>query len=367
MNFFKLFPNCLITMGKINAVIHDLERNSSELIPIDFAKIIKELDDKIPIAKVIENYTEEEKRVIFKNIDYFIGKDYGIYCSSEMFSLFPKMETSFEEPSVISNAVVELSFNNKKKLNEIFNNLVEIGCFNISLVSYEEIYEEEFLKIINDINIDRIKSIEITTKWHNKINDAFFQKINNADSAVYRISFFSAPFDKHVRFDEKIFFEREFSSQNIKSFKFCGKVEKKYLFTDMSKYLEANNYNSCLHKKIAVDTNGNIRNCPSMPQSFGNIKDTTLKEAINHEDFKRYWNLTKDKIEVCKDCEFRYICTDCRAYTERTHESKEGLDISKPLKCGYDPYTGEWEEWSANPLKEKAINYYGIQELVKRN
>ncbi|WP_257191410.1 MULTISPECIES: hypothetical protein [unclassified Chryseobacterium] len=29
---------------------------------------------------------------------------------------------------------------------------------------------------------------------------------------------------------------------------------------------------------------------------------------------------------------------DCRAYTELT----DGLDISQPLKSGYDPYTGEW-------------------------
>lgn len=101
-----------------------------------------------------------------------------------------------------------------------------------------------------------------------------------------------------------------------------------------------------------------------MLQSFGNIKDTTLEDALNHKDFKKYWNLTKDKIEVCKDCEFRYICTDCRAYTERTHENEKGLDTSKPLKCGYNPYTGEWEEWSTNPLKQKAIKYYGMQELI---
>jgi hypothetical protein len=25
-----------------------------------------------------------------------------------------------------------------------------------------------------------------------------------------------------------------------------------------------------------------------------------------------------------------------------------------------DPYTGEWKEWSTNPLKQKAIKYYGI-------
>jgi hypothetical protein len=38
---------------------------------------------------------------------------------------------------------------------------------------------------------------------------------------------------------------------------------------------------------------------------------------------------------------------------------------SKPLKCGYNPYTCEWEEWSTHPMKQKAIEYYGMQELVK--
>ena len=103
-----------------------------------------------------------------------------------------------------------------------------------------------------------------------------------------------------------------------------------------------------------------------MPQSFGNIKDTTLEEALNHPDFKKYWNVNKDMIAVCKDCEFRHICTDCRAYTERTH-FEEDIDLSKPLKCGYNPYTSEWAEWSANPLKQKAIEYYGMQELVKKD
>jgi len=58
----------------------------------------------------------------------------------------------------------------------------------------------------------------------------------------------------------------------------------------------------------------NIKNCPSMKESFGNIKDTTLEEALNKHGFKKYWNIKKDDVTKCKDCEFRYICTDCRAY-----------------------------------------------------
>ena len=98
-----------------------------------------------------------------------------------------------------------------------------------------------------------------------------------------------------------------------------------------------------------------------MHKSYGNIKNTSLLKVINHEDFKKYWGITKDQIIGCRDCEFRYICTDCRAYTE----NPENI-YSKPLKCGYNPKTCEWEEWSINPLKQKAINHYGMEKLVKQ-
>lgn len=64
---------------------------------------------------------------------------------------------------------------------------------------------------------------------------------------------------------------------------------------------------------------------------------------------------TQLKGTVCQDCEFRHICTDCRACLD------EPEDIySKPLKCGYNPYTAEWQDWSSNPLKEKTIQYYRL-------
>ena len=45
-----------------------------------------------------------------------------------------------------------------------------------------------------------------------------------------------------------------------------------------------------------------------------------------------------DKIIVCKDCEFRYICTDCRIFI------KDNNNIySQPLHCNYNPYIAKWE------------------------
>lgn len=74
-----------------------------------------------------------------------------------------------------------------------------------------------------------------------------------------------------------------------------------------------------------------------MQRSFGNIKEKSLKEIVINQKFQSLWKIIKDDVEVCKDCEFRYICTDCRAFQE------EDSNLLKPKKCSYNPYNCEWE------------------------
>lgn len=70
--------------------------------------------------------------------------------------------------------------------------------------------------------------------------------------------------------------------------------------------------------------------------------------------------LHKDRIDVCRSCELRYACSDCRAYLERPEDS-----LSKPLKCGYDPETGIWSDWARSPAKSAAIAYYQLDEATE--
>jgi len=74
----------------------------------------------------------------------------------------------------------------------------------------------------------------------------------------------------------------------------------------MKTYPELLKHNNCLNRKISIDTKGNIKNCPSTQKSFGNIKNTTLADATEKLVFKKYWN-NKNKIHLCKNCEFRYF------------------------------------------------------------
>lgn len=73
-----------------------------------------------------------------------------------------------------------------------------------------------------------------------------------------------------------------------------------------------------------------------MKHSYGHIQHTKLKECLEKEDFKKLWHIKKDEIEICRDCEFRYLCPDCRVFT-----ISDNL-YSKPKKCNYDPYKNSW-------------------------
>ena len=38
--------------------------------------------------------------------------------------------------------------------------------------------------------------------------------------------------------------------------------------------------------------------------------------------------------------------------------------LSKPLKCGYDPYSGTWSEWVLDSDKSKVIAHYSLIEKI---
>jgi len=271
------------------------------------------------------------------------------------------MNMGFHQPFQISNAIIDIDNFSNYKIQKILAELSELNCKFLQFRIFKQIKPKELLSILDFL--EKIKSntigVEILLNYNNSYTHTVIEDVFNKYKRLNILAFYSSDTEsaKKISYSQYYLFKKDI----LKSQKGCGIIQNKFSI-NIKTFTEGQNCNSCLNKKISIDTNGNIKNCPSMPQSFGNIKDTTLEEALNHKDFKKYWNITKDLIDVCKDCEFRHVCTDCRAYIEKPNDI-----YSKPLKCGYNPYTNEWSEWSTNPLKQKAIEYYGMQELVKKD
>ncbi len=212
-----------------------------------------------------------------------------------------------------------------------------------------------------------IEGVEVLLKFDSIYDDknysAFFQKSLLLSSLIIH----SSPVDRvldvvfgyegdNLEAIETIKKNVFFTTEKIENSNSCGKVSKNYFCSNnINDAMHNSCYNGCLNKKISIDINGEIKNCPSISKSFGNVSKTSLNSAYKAKDFKDLWSINKDEINDCKVCEFRLVCTDCRAFIEDPTNI-----FSKPLKCGYDPYTGIWSDWKTNPKKQIAINHYNI-------
>ena len=97
-------------------------------------------------------------------------------------------------------------------------------------------------------------------------------------------------------------------------------------------------WNSCWFGKAAITPEGYVLPCVfARDQVAGNLNDHSL-EWIMKNGLLSFWELTRDKISVCCDCEYRYICRDCRPWA---YGYTDKIDSKTPT-CTYNPYTGEW-------------------------
>ncbi len=361
-NFFILHSNCIPIKGSKRALIFDLQRNKFKFIPLDLFDILDSENRSIDFNRIIENQVDDDsKEIIIEYFDFLKEQDFGFWSLHNLEHLFPKLSKEWDVPSIISNAIIDLNTLNLSYFSKIINQLVDLNCLDFQVRFFTELNLNSLKSILTQLENSKIKSIEIFFKWYNDINLDLLNSVVEKNKRVKALFIYNAPKQLKSIYKSSLVGHIIFLSSPNLNVTDCGNISPSYFAINNETYTESQQHNTCLNRKISIDVNGEIKNCPSMTKSYGNIKDTTLAEAIEKTGFKDLWFINKDKIHVCKDCEFRYICTDCRAYIENPEDI-----YSKPLKCGYNPYSAEWEEWSTNPLKQKAIEFYGMQELVKK-
>jgi len=95
------------------------------------------------------------------------------------------------------------------------------------------------------------------------------------------------------------------------------------------------NGHTCFSNKVYISSDLNVYPCVMERRlCHGNILKNNLIDILD----EKIRCLTKDNINVCKDCEYRYTCFDCRPNSICN-------DIyAKPWYCTYDPYSGIWAD-----------------------
>ncbi|MBI4453932.1 radical SAM protein [Candidatus Woesearchaeota archaeon] len=97
--------------------------------------------------------------------------------------------------------------------------------------------------------------------------------------------------------------------------------------------------NSCLNGKLCITPTGDVHPCIMEKEyKIGNVKEKSLKEIAQSEELGYIFGLSKDYIEGCSECEYRYACHDCRPKAK----SQDNF-LAKPKECRYEPTKGVWQ------------------------
>ncbi len=330
--FFYLFACNIPVKGYSRSLIMDVQREEIYFIPNALYQILMECQKKT-VIEIKEYYNNS---IVDDYFDFLISKELGIYVES--LKEFPPIDLVFTSPNVISNAIIEISKDSLFDFDDIINQLTELNCEAMELRFLDKVDIHELSLILDSTTESTFRSITVILPYDNDYStNVELIGLHNKYPRVCNILIYNCDFCRSISIEDKLYISYNKQKQIISNC--CGNISPSYFSINLNMICESVFYNNCLNKKLSITSSGLIKNCPSMAKSFGDITKDLLRDVVESDSFKELWHVKKDDIMICKDCEMRYICGDCRVHiTDSTNI------YSKPSKCTYNPYTCEWNE-----------------------
>jgi len=343
-DYLVLLETCQITEGGNRNILIDYAHDGIYEMGSDHVQILSNLKNS-PIMKVQEEIEDEESKKNFEDfLNFLISQEMAFVTSHP--ENFPEISKSLHNDSLrIIDSIIEVSPTTRLEDVEKFClEIAELGCQEVvvwfvnepitiegaqNILDILKRHEFSYIEVHNASAREKYKLWSLVERYASlkKIYLYSSEKAERVD-VVNHLSDF-AP----MSLGEIIYVKEDFDDGRS-----CGQIHFNSL--DFSGYWVTNmlqKKNGCLYKKVSLKKDGTIVNCPCLNVAYGHIQDTAVKDIIQSKTFKRWGEIKKDEIHVCQECEYRYNCTDCRAF-------RSSSDIlSKPSKCKYNPRTSSWE------------------------
>lgn len=336
LRYFKLYSSCIVVSGVIRSTICDLQRHQIHLISNDLRLLLQRLKSK-PVKDVIIKYNYDPE-IIYSELEKLKLNDLGYWHDDP--KKFPDLDLSWHSPEIINNVIIEIGQNYNTILSKAIPQLKSLGCKYIEFRLVCEIKYLDIKSILEMLDESKVRGVFILQRFIDLTQIANYIELMRNFPRLLQVTLHSFDESKNgnlnnikIKADGKILITNENLTNSH-----CGFISASKFVSNIDSFTESINYNSCLNKKISIDQNGNLLNCPAMKTIYGNVSTDSLYDIIKQDAFRDIWGITKDEIEICKRCEFRYVCTDCRAFVEKPDNLK-----SKPSKCGYNPFISLWK------------------------
>lgn len=332
----KLFPNVIPVKGYNRSLLVDLLNGKPHLVPNQLIDYLEQTH-----TTKIEEYES-----------FVIDNELGICIDSEFGECLTPIPLSYYPTSRINNAILELDENSSWNLQSVLTRLDELGAQFLEVRFLDYLSLKNYLSTIQKYsNETTIEYIQIMVPFDENLKRFLDSNLEEHFFRLCSIVVYNASSGFELKTNH---YNLIFTSQESVSHENCGNISSDDFAVNSQTYVRNRNYNSCLAHKISVDKDGFICNCPSIERKYEHVDSVTFSEVIALKEFQDKWEITKDKVLICSICEFRWICTDCRAFTI------DDIENGKPSKCTYNPFISLWAD-EENYLSEKecGISFQG--------
>jgi SPASM domain peptide maturase of grasp-with-spasm system len=329
--YFSYFADCKLVKGANKSAIYDFARRKIVLFPTQHFAFANSIvgASREEIINMCNGDAGSQKRELF---DFILANEYGFLSVNT--DQFPSIsDDTPETPSHIDNAIIDVK-DIEHDFESLFMQLDGLGCQFVQVRFFASAPIGLYERLVTYCRESGIRSLELIVPHPDEdITSAYMELVNRNPMLLMVV--YASPKNLAIK---DVVSRVQFIEDKMDDSASCGNITLKSLCNPSAAiFRELSKCNGCLNKKVSIDSSGNIKNCPSTRKRFGNVRDTFIQDVITRPDFRKLWDVAKDEIEVCKDCQFRYVCTDCRAYVQDDNDI-----YSKPSKCCYDPYRDVW-------------------------
>jgi len=322
----RLYPNCIPVIGSKNIIFHDMERQAFKRFPkTDF------FDNTIAL-KIFDIDEVNGKGLEILNAHQFLMTSE----ESEDTQLRTTAFYKWKHPSKITNAIIELSSGNELICPFAFSKLMQhldiLLCKHVVLKIKSFISCNRLKEIMDVVHMSEIHSFQLVVPYELEYDTDDLGTFIMQQPKLKYMLFENAPDEKNL--ENKIFF--------VKAVLKPGNKKHPHQFhTNVFLFAEAQYHHAYFNRKLFIGEKGEIKNAPECEEIHGWIQTISeshqLELLIKTPAFQKLWFVNKERCEVCRDCEYRYMCLDNRV----PYQHENGYWYHQQA-CNYDPYEGEW-------------------------
>ncbi|QHI36902.1 hypothetical protein IMCC3317_22720 [Kordia antarctica] len=295
--YFLLYTHNQLVEGKEKAAIYDLENSTITNIPNVIVPIIEEMRSKT-VDEIKQKHAPDNPEIIDKYVHYFLEKELGFYTTEP--SRFPKLDTNFQYPGTIQNAIIESNLNTYDEI-KVLNDLDELGCryVEMRLVIETEAAVLKLHKILTACATSIFIYVDILIQYNSICTEEFVTDLQKRYPKIGKILVYNAPKNEEIS-DSISFVEDSFQALEI-----AQKQTSKYI-VNIAFFCESLQFNTTYNKKVSINLKGQIKNILKDTHDYGNVNTTNLIDVCTSAEFQKWWQITPDKIEQLKDNPLRY-------------------------------------------------------------